>query len=226
MLNKINKTTLTIILVVMLSAASAQAWSFGSRGDRIEGSGDLETREFNVDDFDEISMGGAFSLQITFGDRQQVKVTIDDNLWDNLEVDVKSGKLEFDWDESCEPDGDCKIELVVTELKEVSIHGACDAEIEDFRGESFRYNLSGAGSLTMDGEVEDLKIRVSGAGDADTRKLTAENVDISVSGAGNAEVYASKSIKAKVSGVGQITYYGDPEKERTSVSGIGNIRSK
>lgn len=75
-------------------------------------------------------------------------------------------------------------------------------------------------------KVDDLKIRVSGAGDADTRKLKAKHVDISVSGAGDAEVFASKSIRARVSGVGSIDYYGDPEENETRVSGIGSIKRK
>lgn len=220
------KTIIFITLMTIFLAGSAQAWSFGGKDDRIEGSGDMETRELDMADFDEIDIGGAFDLYVTFGDHQQVKVTIDDNLWDNLEADVHGGKLELDWDKSCEPDRDCKIELVVTELKEVSIHGACSAEIEDFRGDSFRYNLSGAGDLTMSGEVEDLKIRVSGAGEADTRDLTAKNVDIAVSGAGNASVHAENRIKARVSGVGKVVYYGDPDDEDTSVSGIGSIKSR
>ena len=227
-MRKIVKNTgilFALVLVLALSAGSAQAgWHFKSRG--IEGSGDMETRELNLGDFDRIDVGGAFALDVVQGDHYQVKVTIDDNLWDNLEAEVSGGELSFDWDKRCQPDDDCRIQIVTPSLKEVAVHGACEARIKDFHGDSFRYTLSGAGSLEMDGEVDDLEIRVSGAGEADTRDLKANNVDIVVSGAGDATVYAARSIKAKVSGVGNIDYYGNPEEKRTRVSGIGSIKAR
>ena len=220
-----NSIVVTLVLLLALAATSTQAGWFGrSRG--IEGSGDLETRTLDLGDFDSIDVGGAFDLLVTQGDRYEVKVTIDDNLWDNLEARVHGHELSFDWDKRCDPDGHCRIEIITPKLKEVSVHGACDAEIHDFRGKSFKYVLSGAGSLEMDGEVEDLEIRVSGAGDADTRDLKARDVEIVVSGAGDASVYASHSIRARVSGVGSIEYYGDPEQKRTQVSGIGSIKAR
>jgi hypothetical protein len=225
-MRKIMKTTgLVLVIAFALSAVTVQAgWSWKSKG--IEGSGDMETRELDLGGFDSINVGGAFELDVVMGEHYEVKLTIDDNLWDNLEAKVRDGELTIDWDKSCQPDDDCRIEIVTPRLAEVSIHGACDANIEDYQGDSFRYILSGAGSLKMDGEVDELEIRVSGAGDADTRDLKAKHVDISVSGAGDAKVYAGESIKARVSGVGSIHYYGDPEKKSTKVSGIGSIKSR
>ncbi len=47
-----------------------------------------------------------------------------------------------------------------------------------------------------------------------------------MSGAGEAKVYASESFEGRVSGVGNIDYWGDPEHEKTRVSGLGNITKK
>jgi hypothetical protein len=220
------KPFLVLTLTLLLAAGQAGAWSVFNHGKGIEGSGKMETRELDLKDFQKIDVGGAFDLHVTIGDRQKVAVTIDDNLWGNLVAEVQGNELVLDWDKSCQPDRDCKVEIVVTSLREVSIHGACDAEIEGFRGDSFCYNLSGAGDLTMDGEVDDLEIKVSGAGNADTSDLKAQNVEVSVSGAGNARVYAARSLQARVSGVGKITYYGDPQEKSTRVSGIGSIKRK
>lgn len=218
------KTTLVLTLVLSLSALAAQAGKVPRRG--IEGSGKLETRELDLATFDEIELGGAFDLHVTFGDRQKVSVTIDDNLWDNLAAEVKGGRLDLDWRKSCQPDRDCLVEVVVKSLEEVDIHGACSATIEGFQGDRFTYNLSGAGDLTMDGKVGELEIRVSGAGNADTRKLEARDVDVTVSGAGEAEVFAERSIRARVSGVGKVIYHGHPEDKDTMVSGIGSIKAR
>ena len=86
--------------------------------------------------------------------------------------------------------------------------------------------MSGAAELEMQGEVTDLEINVSGAGEIDTRELKAKSVDISVSGAGEAKVFASESFEGRVSGVGSIDYWGQPEHQKTKVSGLGDINRK
>ena len=213
-----------VAMALFLVAGDATAFSFGK--DVIEGSGDMETRELSLKEFDEIDVGGAFDLEITLGDEQKVVMTIDDNLWDNLEAEVHGRTLEIGWDKSCEPDGECTVVIVVRELRAMDIHGAADVEIEGYHGDSFIFNVSGAAELEMDGEVDKLEIHVSGAGDIDTRELKAKSVEISVSGAGNAKVFASESFEGRVSGVGNINYWGDPERQKTKVSGLGNIRRK
>ena len=213
-----------VAVTMMLAAGQAAAFSFGKNV--IEGSGDMETRTLDLKEFDAINVGGAFELDITLGDEQKVIMTIDDNLWDNLEVEVSGSTLEIGWDKSCSPEGDCRVEIVVRKLEEVDIHGAAEVEIRNFHGDSFSFDVSGAAELEMDGTVDKLDINVSGAGDIDTRNLKAKSVKVSVSGAGEAKVYASESFEGRVSGVGSIDYWGDPEHQKTRVSGIGDINSK
>jgi len=213
----------TLVLIALLTISQASAFSF-SKGKK--GSGDMETRELDLEDFSAIEIGGAFDLDVSFGDYQKVEVTIDDNLWDIFEARVRGDWLKLDWDRSCRPDSDCRIKIVVRSLEEIKINGAADVNVSNFRGDEFSYRLSGAGDLEMDGEVDDLDIRISGAGEADTTDLIAKHVNIDISGAGNASVYAEKSIRGRISGVGHIKYYGDPEEADTSVSGMGKIRRK
>lgn len=217
-------TTILAILAVSILVGNATAFSFKGKG--IKGSGDLETRDFDLPDFDEISVGGAFDVSIRFAAEQKVTVTIDDNLWDNLELKVKRGRLDIDWDKSCRPDGDCRLEITLPALKAMQVQGAADVQIADFAGDQFKFELSGAAELDMNGTVDDLEIKVSGAGDIDTRDLTARHVKVRISGAGNADLTATESLDARVSGVGSVKYWGDPETRKTSVSGIGSISAK
>ena len=61
---------LTLVLVLAAGTASAKFnFNFG-RG--IKGSGDMETRELDLKDFTRIDVGGAFDLEISFGDRQKL----------------------------------------------------------------------------------------------------------------------------------------------------------
>ncbi len=213
-----------LALMIVLAAGAATAGHHWKKG--IEGSGDQETRQLELGEFNRIAIGGAFELEASLGDEQQVAVTIDDNLWDNLVTEINGKTLRIGWKENCSPDVDCRLVVTVKELKGLDVHGASDVFIADFRGDSFEFDVSGAAELEMSGQVDDLKISVSGAGEINTRELKAKNVEISVSGAGEADVYASESFHGKVSGVGDITYWGDPEEKKTSVSGMGEIRGK
>ncbi len=221
-----NRFLAALFAVLILPAVAGQAAAFSFDKDTIEGSGDMETRTLEFKEFDAINVGGAFDLDITIGDQQKVVMTIDDNLWENLEAEVSGGTLEIGWDKSCETDGDCRVEIVVRDLNALDIHGAADVEISQYSGDSFKFDVSGAAELEMDGTVDELEIHVSGAGEIDTRELKAKSVEISVSGAGEAKVYASESFEGRVSGVGNIDYWGDPEHEKTRVSGLGNIKKK
>jgi len=214
----------TLVLISLLVTAQAYAGISFFKGEK--GSGDMETRELSLDEFKAFDVGGAFDVEVSFGRKQKVEVTIDDNLWDVFEAEVKGEWLNLDWGRSCRPSDDCIIRIVVPVLEEVNVHGACDLDITGFKGREFKYKLSGAGDLDMDGEVDKLEIKISGAGDADTTDLKAKHVKVSISGAGNAKVFASESIRGRVSGVGNLTYYGDPEDENTRVSGLGDIRKK
>ena len=221
------RTTLRLAALTFLlaiAAAPAGAWPWDH--DKIEGSGDLETRSFDLDGFDAIDLNGSLDVRVTFGSDTSVEVTIDDNLFDNLVLEVRGSTLVVDWDEQCKTHRKSRIDLVLPRLEEIELSGAGNVDIEDFRGDRFEFTLNGAGDLDMSGEVDELEISISGAGDVDTRELDARSAKVRISGAGDADVRASERFRGSISGVGDITYYGDPEDVDKSVSGIGRIRSK
>lgn len=90
--------------------------------------------------------------------------------------------------------------------------------------------LSGACSLTFEGNIDDCELECSGACKVElsgkgkqidlegsgacvlnTRNFTAEDVDLELSGASRAEVYAEKTLRYDVSTVSKLTYYGNAE---------------
>jgi len=214
-----------LLLALAVGPAFAGNW-FNGHKKGVEGSGDLETRTLDLDDFDAIELNGGFDLQVSFGSQQSVKVTIDDNLWDIFVAEVNGDELVLEWDKSCRPSNKCKIVVVAKSLEQFDLNGAGDIEIAGFDGKRLAFNLRGAGDIDISGEVDDLEVMVAGAGDVDTKDLKAKNVEVKISGVGDAKVYASESIDARISGVGDITYYGSPSDRNTRVSGMGDIRSR
>jgi len=212
------------LLAAALFAAPAAA---GVRWHKaIEGSGDLETRSFDLKEIRAVELEGAMDIEVVFGDKQSVEVTLDDNLFENLELDVKGKTLVIGWDEECDADDDCHMTLTLLRLDAVAIKGAGDIEIEGFAGDRFEYDLHGAGDLEIDGEAKELDITLNGVGDVEAEDLEAEHVKVRLNGVGDVEVTATESIDAKVSGVGEIDFWGKPDDESTRVSGIGDINRK
>ena len=50
--------------------------------ERIEGSGNVITKDIAVRSFDELNASGVFNLQLSQGDKESVKIEADDNLMD------------------------------------------------------------------------------------------------------------------------------------------------
>ena len=219
---------LTAVLVLTLLTAPVVAgkhfWNHDN--DMIEGSGDMETRTFDLKDFEVIELLGAMDIVVEFGRSQEVEITLDDNLFDNLELDVSGKTLAIGWEESCSPDGDCRMKITMRKLKAIKIKGAGDFDIRDFDGDTFDYDLYGAGDLDINGKVDDLSITLNGAGGIEGKGLQAKHVKARLNGVGEVEVTATESIDARVSGVGEINYWGKPDKEKTRVGGLGEINRK
>ena len=215
---------IALAAAVLLVAATSHDAQAGRK--RIEGSGKLETRSLDLDTFVAVEMGGSFDVTITFGDEQKVEATLDDNLFANLEAEVSGRKLELGWDEDCEPSNDCEIRITMVELKGFELNGAGDVAIKGFAGDHLEIDLRGAGDVEIDGEVGQLTVSLLGVGDVEARDLKAEHVKVVLAGVGDCEVYAAKSIEAKLTGVGDLDYWGDPEHRETKVSGIGDIDAR
>ncbi len=221
------RKTLLMVAVLILMAGMAPIANAGwFNSDQIEGSGKMETRSFDFKGFDGIRLDGGMDIDIRVGPKHSVEVILDDNLFDNLEIDTKGDMLRIGWDDDCDPSRKSRVVIAMPSLTEMMINGAGDVEIEGFDGGSFEYTLRGAGDLKASGKLDELEISLHGAGDVEFRDVKAKHVDVTVAGVGDVEVTATESIKASVHGVGDISYWGDPEKESTSVHGIGDINKR
>ncbi len=77
--------------------------------------------------------------------------------------------------------------------------------------------------MTLKGKTNNLDVRVAGSGDIHGFGLQANHTTVSIAGSGDASVVSNESLKARVSGSGDIEYKGNPTKEDTKVSGSGSI---
>lgn len=213
------KFSLLILISISLSLVSCR---FGG----VRGNGEVisETRE--IEDFNKIDISGNYEVHIQMDDENKMEVFAESNLMKYIHTYVKGNTLYITSKKNLKPRKDLIIKLMCKELNSIDCSGVNDIIASDIRSDYFKIDLSGAGSIKIDGEANRLKIDVSGAADLDARNFITKSVNIDVSGAANASIYASESCNAEVSGAGYIELYGDAKDVSTDISGAGSLTRK
>jgi hypothetical protein len=75
----------------------------------------------------------------------------------------------------------------------------------------------------LKGTCKDLQVNLTGVGSVANADLVSENCRASVNGVGSAEVNVTGELDASVTGVGKVSYKGNPRKLSKSVSGLGGV---
>ena len=207
------------VLLIILAASSCRFWG-------VRGSGDIEYEFREVENFSRLEIAGAFTVKVIVGEEPRLEISADDNLLKYITTRVSGDKLVIESRKSLSPRRGIKIRISTRNLESLEASGASTIDVEGIKGESFTLDVSGAGSLNLQGETKTLKADMSGAASLKARDLRAEKVKIEISGASSAKVFASEAITAEVSGVGSVDFYGDPKTVKTNVSGIGSIKRK
>lgn len=192
----------------------------------VRGNGRVKNTSRNVGDFQKIDVGGAFTVNVKVGVSPSVKIQAEENLIPLIKTTVRGDKLIIDTKKNISPRKEIVIDVTTNYLESIECSGANDLNVYGISSDNFNVELSGAGSVDLQGDAKVVHAELSGAGNINAENLKASHVYISVSGAASARVYARDYLDASVSGVGSIDYYGDPEDVSTNVSGVGSITRK
>ncbi len=234
------------ILSVLLIAANISCAQWGKK---VKGNGEVVTIERNTGDYDEISVGGWFDVEIVDGKEGSLSLSGEENLLEYIITEVKDGKLVVKVEKgiNLQPSswfkGGITVTIPVEEIRALSMSGSGDLEGKtvlrgkdmsarlsgsgdmdiSIEAENLEVVVSGSGDMNLGGGAEYLKVQISGSGDIHAYDLQANHVEALVSGSANIQVTARESLKARVSGSGDISYKGNPEKIDSKTSGSGDI---
>lgn len=179
----------------------------------------------NVGTFSEISNSGPFNISIDVGKAASVTASGSATFLDQLVTEVHDGELRIHLkdDHVNHLGDDNRITITLPQFTRYRMSGAGGTTLTHMAGDALDVSMSGAGSLKASGEVKRLKLSLSGVGSVDARELHAQSVRADVSGVGSVKVWSSDVLEGSVSGVGSLTYYGDPKTVNTRGGGIGSI---
>jgi hypothetical protein len=121
-----------------------------------------------------------------------------------------------------------RLTVVVTapNISRFVLSGANRLTVEDYKGERLELKLSGATKVKASGQVRELELDISGAGEADLGELKVEDVDIDISGSGEARVAPTGRAKVDISGMGDVTLLTRPADLESDISGAGAIHQE
>ncbi|SKC13678.1 GIN domain-containing protein [Dyadobacter psychrophilus] len=205
-----------------------------------------ETRNFNLSNFDKLSMGSAFRIEVKQGSKYSISTSGRAEDLDDLEATIKGDALHLGykgngWNKNRKT---VNVSITMPALEAVDFSGACKANVAPFSGvknmdievsgasqvnmefsaPKVTVELSGASSLTLTGQGDVLNGEISGASSFKGRDFSAKTVNIDASGASSAAVAASAALHADASGASSIRYSGTAKDIHSSSSGAGSVK--
>lgn len=216
-------------------------------GPAIQGSGHLETRDYDCKGFNRVEVSHAFKLELTAGTTERVTVEADDNLLDRLDIHQSSHELHI----GLKPgtvirQATLRARVTLPELTALQASGATSvrltgfqsaqpfhleasgaARIEgDIKNGDAEMKISGASGVRLKGGADKLRVEVSGASHANLTDYQAGETVVHASGASTAEVTVDGALEAEASGASTVRYGGNPTRVRESASGASSVRRR
>jgi hypothetical protein len=184
-----------------------------------------ETRE--VESFDSIDMRGAARLEITVGQPESLVIEGRASSIERGETDVRHDTLYIeskprDWFMSNNRRR-ITVKITVPELESLEVEGGNDVRLTGFDGGETKIRAAGAAHIIAEGHLEELTVRMAGAGHGDFSRLVADQAKVIVEGVGSVIVHPKETLDATMNGVGAILYTGNPREVNTRMNGLGTI---
>jgi hypothetical protein len=197
-----------------------------SAGGCVKGSGNVVSQARPVDDFTAIRLDSIGDLVVEQGSTDTLTVETDDNMQSLVTSKIKDAMLTLE-EAGCHDCSPTKIAFRVTvkDLRRIELPSTASVQVSKLDGPTLSVDLSGTGSGTFSGRVDDLKISSSGTGSCNAAELATKTATVVVNGTGTVRVNASDTLDAKVAGTGKIRYFGSP-KVTQSVTGTGSIEQE
>jgi Putative auto-transporter adhesin, head GIN domain len=206
----------TIALSLLILVTAGCDW----RG--VRGNGTIKTEQRPVTDFTRVDAGGFYDIQWRPGS-PSLRLTTDENLLANIETKMQGNVLKIETRGQIAPTHGVAVVITSPSLAGAELSGAVKLEATQLSGDRFAIDASGATKITLAGRANRLIASLTGASRLDAETFQSGDVEISVTGAGRADVIATNSLKAAITGAGRVSYGGNPKSIEKKITGAGKI---
>jgi hypothetical protein len=211
----------------------------------IDGSGRVIEASLPASNFNRVDMAAVGNVHITRDNREELRITVEDNLLPYFQTKVVDGVLVIYLNPpvALRPTQPIALDLSVKDLQEIRLSGAATIDAPHLEAAQFSVALTGAGNVTMadfdaqrltvwmpgagnvmiSGRVDEQDITLAGSGQYQAGTLTSTNAAIRIDGVGSADLQVRDVLHAEIHGAGLIRYGGHPRTVEKSVTGVGII---
>ncbi len=197
----------------------------GCRWVGIRGNGHIKTDERPVSAFANIDMSGAFTIEWQSG-TPSLRITTDENLLSYIDSNVSGETLHLRTREQIRPTHGVRVVLSSPTRVGARTSGAVKLDAKQLSGARFALESRGASRVSLEGNIDELLVDMTGASELAARSLQTKTSEISTTGAADAEIAVAETLKVAITGAGKITYSGNPATIEKHISGAGSIRHK
>ena len=242
------KVFLLMVMACMVTLTSCN-YNFSTIGlsNQVAPKGSIVKKEYRQSPFTKIDIKAMANVKIIQGDANDYRVVLSapENYIELFTFRVDNGELDVDFIEdniSIETEN-VDVTIYTPQLTELENSGLSSVEADRFSGNSLEVEnsgvgtiylnglkfrkveaeCSGAGNIELSGTSLDVKLETSGVGSIKASALRGRDVAARVSGVGSIQCHAVQSIRGEVTGVGSLTYGGNPEEKHLNRNGVGNI---
>lgn len=216
-------------------------------GKHIKGSGRVVKETRNLQTFESIKVNGVFDLNISQNSRQSLTIETDDNIMKYISTKVSQGRLTitFEPDQiSVEPTKKILVTIEMAKLSGVEVEGVANVNIarfttdrlrlafdgvgaftaKDLKAKDLDVVMDGSGTVSLGGDAGKQTVQIEGSGQYKSGDLKSRSAKVVLNGTGGATVWVEESLDAKIDGVGDISYYGNPKNVRQTIDGVGGVK--
>ena len=181
------KRAAAAILVILLISAL-----FAGCERVVKGSGKLETRQFDFNDFERVDISSAFRYEIAQSGSYNVSITANDNMFEHMRISQEGETLRIGLKALTFGDATLRAAITMPQLRKLDISGASHGTVSGFRSkEGLDIDVSGASSVELIGmSFGDMRCDISGASKV-TGNIEAGNADCELSGASSIQLEGS-----------------------------------
>lgn len=235
------------IMVFSLTGCVSVSFSdnFGQQ-ESIRGQGKMITKEYSVPEYSAVRIDANMTVVYKAASSDIVKVEIQENLLEYLDISVKNNQLvvKADRDFIISNNNAPVIYITAPGLNELIFGGLVEIKDSDtvqsdelkllvggsldgklnIDTNKLTVNISGIGDIMLSGRASLADITLGGAATLNALNLETENSSIRLSGMGEVSLSCSDTLDIQVDGMGTVNYRGTPSVSQKT-SGMGSVNS-
>jgi len=224
------------ITSLSISINAQDDWDKDNKRQRIKGSGNVITKDITVKSFDELTANGVFSLQLSQGDKEAVRIEAEDNLIGLITVENDGSSLRISMKKDVDINSKKKMIVHVTfkTLKSMNLSMVggtssdeqlkfADLKIKnqsvgsvnlDMALQTLNLENESVGTLKLKGSADNAVIKSNSVGSVMAGDFVVQKMDIDHNGIGSATVNAEKELKVSDSFLGKVNNKGNATVKR------------